>query len=460
MAVMETIYVIRKVDFWKHAARFWMKIFGINFALGVATGIILEFEFGTNFSNYSWFVGDIFGAPLAIEGIFAFFIEATFIAVMLFGWGRVSKGFHLASTWLTAFGASLSALWILIANGWMQHPVGMVFNPDTVRNEMVDFWAVVSNPVAVSKFFHSVLCGWMTGAVVVIGISSWYLLRRREQRFALGSIRVAAVVGIVGTVALMFSGDRSAVHVAEYQPMKLAAAEGLQRGGSRAPFSIVPGVEIPGMLSFLATGDFDRHVPGIQDILDGYVDGNGTRHPSAAEMMARGDTALSAFRTYREAKGSDPELAAAARATLMENAGYFGYGYISSEEELVPPVGLVYWAFRVMVGLGCFLLLVMILAFYYVRRETLEKNRWFLWICVLSIPLVYLSGQAGWIVAEVGRQPWAIQGLLPVKAGVSSVSVGAVQTTFFLFLGIFTLFLAIEIRILIRTIRKGPGNTF
>lgn len=460
MAVMETIYVIRKVDFWKHAARFWMKIFGINFALGVATGIILEFEFGTNFSNYSWFVGDIFGAPLAIEGIFAFFIEATFIAVMLFGWGRVSKGFHLASTWLTAFGASLSALWILIANGWMQHPVGMVFNPDTVRNEMVDFWAVVSNPVAVSKFFHSVLCGWMTGAVVVIGISSWYLLRRREQRFALGSIRVAAVVGIVGTVALMFSGDRSAVHVAEYQPMKLAAAEGLQRGGSRAPFSIVPGIEIPGMLSFLATGDFDGHVPGIQDILDGYVDGNGTRHPSAAEVMARGDTALSAFRTYREAKGSDPELAAAARATLMENAGYFGYGYISSEEELVPPVGLVYWAFRVMVGLGCFLLLVMILAFYYVRRETLEKNRWFLWICVLSIPLVYLSGQAGWIVAEVGRQPWAIQGLLPVKAGVSSVSVGAVQTTFFLFLGIFTLFLAIEIRILIRTIRKGPGNTF
>lgn len=460
MAVMETIYVIRKVDFWKHAARFWMKIFGINFALGVATGIILEFEFGTNFSNYSWFVGDIFGAPLAIEGIFTFFIEATFIAVMLFGWGRVSKGFHLASTWLTAFGASLSALWILIANGWMQHPVGMVFNPDTVRNEMVDFWAVVSNPVAVSKFFHSVLCGWMTGAVVVIGISSWYLLRRREQRFALGSIRVAAVVGIVGTVALMFSGDRSAVHVAEYQPMKLAAAEGLQRGGARASFSIIPGIEIPGMLSFLATGDFDGHVPGIQDILDGYVDGNGMRHPSAAEMMARGDTALSAFRTYREAKESDPELAAAARATLMENAGYFGYGYISSEEELVPPVGLVYWAFRVMVGLGCFLLLVMILAFYYVRRETLEKNRWFLWICVLSIPLVYLSGQAGWIVAEVGRQPWAIQSLLPVKAGVSSVSVGAVQTTFFLFLGIFTLFLAIEIRILIRTIRKGPGNTF
>lgn len=177
MAIMETLYVIRKVDFWKHAAKFWMKIFGINFAVGVATGIILEFEFGTNFSNYSWFVGDIFGAPLAIEGIFAFFIEATFVAVMFFGWGRVSKGFHLASTWLTAIGASLSAYWILVANGWMQHPVGMAFNPDTVRNEMVDFWAVVSNPMAVSKFFHSVLSGWMTGAVVVIGICCWYLLR-------------------------------------------------------------------------------------------------------------------------------------------------------------------------------------------------------------------------------------------------------------------------------------------
>ncbi len=460
MAIMETLYVIRKVDFWKHAAKFWMKIFGINFAVGIATGIILEFEFGTNFSNYSWFVGDIFGAPLAIEGIFAFFIEATFVAVMFFGWGKVSKGFHLASTWMTAFGASLSALWILIANGWMQHPVGMAFNPDTVRNEMVDFWAVVSNPVAVTKFFHSVMSGWMTGAVVVIGICCWYLLRRRERHLALSSIKVAAVVGIVGSVAVMLSGDRSAVHMADYQPMKLAAAEGLQKGGTRVPFSIVPGLEVPGMLSLLATGEADGYVPGIQDILDGYIDRNGTEHPSASEMMERGDTALAAFRAYRETKDSDPGAAAAAKETLTENAGYFGYGYINSAEELVPPVRLVYWAFRVMVGLGCFLLLVMVLAFHYARRETLEKKRWFLWTCLLSIPLVYLAGQAGWIVAEVGRQPWAIQNLLPVKAAVSSVGVEAVKTTFFLFLGIFTLFLAIGIGILLKAIRKGPGNTY
>ena len=270
MAVMETIYFIRKDDFWKKTAQFWMKMFGINFAVGIASGLILEFEFGTNWSNYSWFVGDIFGAPLAIEGILAFFMEATFVAVMFFGWDKVGKKFHLASTWLTGIGASISALWILVANAWMQHPVGMEFNPDTVRNEMVDFWAVLSNPVAVSKFFHSVLSGWMTGAVFVIGISCWYLLKKRETRFALASIRVAASVGIIGTFAVMFTGDSAAVHVAKYQPMKLAAAEGLRDGGARAPFSVVPGVEIPGLLSILATHDIDGFVPGINDILDGF----------------------------------------------------------------------------------------------------------------------------------------------------------------------------------------------
>ena len=257
MATMETIYVVTGDEFWKKTTKFWMKLFAINFAVGIATGIILEFEFGTNWSNYSWFVGDIFGAPLAIEGIFAFFIEATFFAVMFFGWGKVSKRFHLASTWLTGIGAAISAVWILVANSWMQNPVGMEFNPDTVRHEMVDFWALVLNPIAVSKFFHSVFSGWMTGSIFVIGISSWYLLKKRETRFALASIRVAAIVGVVGTLAVMFSGDSSGVQMAKYQPMKLAAAEGLEEGGTRAPFSIVPGVEVPGALSILATHDID-----------------------------------------------------------------------------------------------------------------------------------------------------------------------------------------------------------
>ena len=457
VAVMESIYVARKDEFWKKTAKFWMKLFAINFAVGIATGIILEFEFGTNWSNYSWFVGDIFGAPLAIEGILAFFMEATFFAVMFFGWNKVSRKFHLASTWLTCIGASVSALWILVANAWMQHPVGMEFNPDTVRNEMTDFWAVALNPVAVSKFFHSVLSGWMTGAIFVIGVSCWYLLKGRETRFAKASIRVASIVGIAGTLAVMFSGDSSAVHVAKYQPMKLAAAEGLEDGGKRAPFSIVPGVEIPGMLSILATHDIDGYVPGINDLLDGYTDSDGNAVLSADKKKERGDIALAAFKAYRENRESDPQAAAEARKVLEENVEYFGYVYIQDKGDLVPPVGMVYWPFRIMVGLGCFLLLLMAVVLWAERKDRIAGLAWLQWVALFSIPLVYIAGQAGWIVAEVGRQPWAIQDLLPVNAAVSSLSVGAVRTTFFVFVAVFTLFLVIEIRILLKAIMKGPA---
>lgn len=457
MATMESVYVATGDDFWKKTAKFWMKLFAINFAVGIATGIILEFEFGTNWSNYSWFVGDIFGAPLAIEGIFAFFMEATFFAVMFFGWEKVSKRFHLAATWLTGIGAAISAVWILIANSWMQNPVGMEFNPDTVRHEMVDFWALVFNPIAISKFFHSVFSGWMTGAIFVIGISSWYLLKRRETRFALASIRVAAIIGIIGTFAVMLSGDSSGIQAAKYQPMKLAAAEGLEDGGTAVPFSIVPGVEIPGMLSLLATHDIDGYVPGINNLLDGYTTPDGVRHLSADEKIERGKTALKAFGDYRTLKDSNPEAAAAARATLDENIEYFGYGYIDSKSELVPPVSLIYWAFRVMVGIGSFLLLLMAAVLLFERKGKLLNMRWLQWVALLSIPLVYLAGEAGWVVAEVGRQPWVIEGLLPVKAAVSSVSVGAVQTTFWLFVAIFTLFLVIEMRIMFKAIVQGPN---
>lgn len=457
MATMESVYVATGDDFWKKTAKFWMKLFAINFAVGIATGIILEFEFGTNWSNYSWFVGDIFGAPLAIEGIFAFFMEATFFAVMFFGWEKVSKRFHLAATWLTGIGAAISAAWILIANSWMQNPVGMEFNPDTVRHEMVDFWALVFNPIAISKFFHSVFSGWMTGAIFVIGISCWYLLKRRETRFALASIRVAAIIGIIGTFAVMLSGDSSGIQAAKYQPMKLAAAEGLEDGGTAVPLSIVPGVEIPGMLSFLATHDIDGYVPGINNLLDGYTTPDGVRHLSADEKIERGKTALKAFGDYRALKDSNPEAAATARATLDENIEYFGYGYIDSKSELVPPVTLIYWAFRVMVGIGGFLLLLMAAVLLFERKGKLQKMRWLQWAALLSIPLVYLAGEAGWVVAEVGRQPWVIEGLLPVKAAISSVSVGAVQTTFWLFVAIFTLFLVIEMRIMFKAIIQGPN---
>ena len=456
MAIMESIYVKKGDPFWRQTAKFWMKLFAINFAVGIATGIILEFEFGTNWSNYSWFVGDIFGAPLAIEGILAFFMEATFFAVMFFGWNKVSKRTHLAATWLTGIGASVSALWILVANAWMQHPVGMTFNPDTVRHEMTDFWALVLNPVATSKFFHSVFSGWMTGAIFVIGVSSWYLLRKRHTRFALASIRIAALTGIAGTLAVMLSGDSSGVHAAKYQPMKLAAIEGLTDGGTRAPFSVVPGVEIPGMLSILATHNIDGYVPGINNMLDGYTTPEGETFPSAEKKMESGKKAIEAFRTYRANKDKDPHTAMQARKVLEENIAHFGYGYIQSRNELVPPVQLLYWAFRVMVGLGGYLFLLMVAVLWAERKKRLAEMKWLLRIALLSTPLVYLAGQAGWIVAEVGRQPWTIEGLLPVRAAVSSVSVAAVQTTFFIFVAIFTLFLLIEIRILQKAIQKGP----
>ena len=459
MAIMETIYVVKKDEFWKKTAQFWVKLFAINFAVGIATGIILEFEFGTNWSNYSWFVGDMFGAPLAIEGILAFFMEATFFAVMFFGWDKVSRRFHLASTWLTGIGASISAFWILVANGWMQNPVGTTFNPDTVRSEMASaqaFWEVISNPVAVSKFFHAITSGWVTGGVFVVGVSCWYLLKKRQRKFAKASILVGSLVGIAGSFAVMLSGDASGVHAAEFQPMKLAAAEGLQDGGRRAAFTIVPGVKIPGMLSILATHDINGFVPGINDILGGYTDNDGNVIPSVAEKMQRGRTALDALAQYRALKDSDPAAAAEARAVLDENVQYMGYGHLEKPEDVIPPVGVVFWAFRFMIGLGMLMLLELVVVGWLAWKDKLADKKWLLLAALCCIPLVYICGQAGWVVAEVGRQPWTIQGLLPVNVAISSLSAGAVKTTFFVFLAIFTLFLVIEIRILIGAIKKGP----
>ena len=459
MAIMETLYVVKKDDFWRKAAQFWIKVFAINFAVGIATGIILEFEFGTNWSNYSWFVGDMFGAPLAIEGILAFFMEATFFAVMFFGWNKVSKRFHLASTWLTGIGATISAYWILVANGWMQNPVGTTFNPDTVRSEMASaqaFWEVVTNPVAVSKFFHSVTSGWVTGGVFVVAVSAWYLLKGREKVFAKKSMLVGALVGLAGSVLVMLSGDSSGVHAAEFQPMKLAAAEGLEDGGPRAPFSIVPGVKIPGMLSILATHDLDGFVPGINDILNGYTDNDGNVIPSVAEKMRRGRQALDDLAAYRSLRENYPDSAAVFRASMEQNVQYMGYGHLEKPEDVVPPVGIVYWAFRLMIGLGMLMALMLLLATLFAWKDKLENKKWFFIFALICIPLVYICGQCGWIVAEVGRQPWTIQGLLPVNVAISSLSAGAVKTTFFLFLAIFALFLVIEIRIMLGAIKKGP----
>ncbi|MDR2841537.1 MAG: cytochrome ubiquinol oxidase subunit I [Paludibacter sp.] len=471
MCIYETIYYRTGDEKWKRLAKFWIKLFGINFAIGVATGIILEFEFGTNWSNYSYFVGDIFGAPLAIEGIVAFFLEATFIGVLFFGWDKVSKGFHLASTWLTVGGATISAWWILVANAWMQFPAGMDFNPDTARNELTDFWAVALSPVAVNKFFHTVLSAWMLGAAFVIGISSWFLLKKRNEEFAKNSIKVATLVGIAGIVLTFWTGHGSAQKVAKYQPMKLAAMEGLyegQAGNELIGFGIVnPAktldndkdaillkIAFPKMLSWLATNDVNAFVPGIKDLVYGNEEHNIV---SVEQKMEYGKVAQEALRTYREAKKTDnSEQAAIAQATLNENMQSFGYGFFHDAKEAIPPVGLTFYAFHIMVILGGYFLLFFIAYWWLNKKGILAKNKLLQLLGLLSIPLAYICSQAGWIVAEVGRQPWAIQNILPVSASVSKIPTTSVQITFFVFLAVFSILLIAELGIMLKAIKKGP----
>ncbi|MDR0893539.1 MAG: cytochrome ubiquinol oxidase subunit I [Mediterranea sp.] len=476
MGIMETLYFKTGNEFWKRTAKFWMKLFGINFAVGVATGLILEFEFGTNWSNYSWFVGDIFGAPLAIEGIIAFFMEATFIAVMFFGWDKVSKKFHLASTWLTGLGATISAWWILVANAWMQHPVGMEFNPATARNEMVSFLDVALSPVAVNKFYHTVLSGWVLGAIFVIGISCWFLLKKRNRKFALASIKIGAIFGLVASLLSVWTGDGSAYQVAQTQPMKLAAAEALYEGGNHVgligigalnpnkesyddgqdPFLFK--IQFPGWLSFFAERDFNGYVPGIKNIIEGgYTKPDGTVALSASEMIARGKKAQEALVEYRKAqKDKDAAGMEQSAQVVKENMPYFGYGYIKDVKDLVPNVPLNFYAFRVMVILGGYFILFFIVVLYLIYKKDLSKMRWMHWVALWTIPLGYIAGQAGWIVAECGRQPWAIRDLMPVNAAISRLSTSSVQITFFIFLILFTIMLIAEIGIMLKAIKKGP----
>ena len=468
VAMMETMYVRTGDAEWKRLTRFWMKLFAINFAIGVATGLILEFEFGTNWSNYSWMVGDIFGAPLAVEGIMAFFLESTFFAVMFFGWDRVSKRFHLVSTWLVAVGSNLSALWILVANGWMQHPTGMQFNLDTARNEMVDFWAVLLNPSAVTKFLHTVSSGYVLAALFVIGISAWFILKGRELRLARRSILVAGSFGLLASVYLVLLGDGSAYVIAHDQPAKLAAMEGVYRGAERHgiviagvldpdkqlgdgkdPFVIK--VEVSNMLSILGFHSVDSFVAGAEDLVYGNAEHD---IESAASKIARGKAAIAAISDFRAARErGDAPAVEAARARFEPLASFLGYGYLERPEDIIPNVPLTFYAFHVMVALGFWFILLFVVILFFHMTGDIATHRVWLRLALWSIPLAYVAGEAGWIVAEVGRQPWAIQDMLPVGVATSDLDAASVSVTFFLFAALFTVLLAAEVRIMLRAIR-------
>ena len=471
LAFFETIYVKTGREEWKRITRFWMVLFAINFAIGVATGIILEFEFGTNWSNYSWMVGDIFGAPLAAEGIFAFFLEASFFAVMFFGWERVSQKTHLFSTWMVAIGSSLSALWILVANGWMQYPVGMAFNPDKARFEMADFWEVLFSPVAISKFTHATSSSFQLASMFVVGVSAWFLLKKRHRDMAKKSIIVASVFGLLSSGMVIFTGDEAAFTNARVQPMKLAAFEGLYDGEAGAGLVAAgiinpqkrPGddrqaflfeVKFPGLLSLLANREPGSFVPGINDLVYGNREHNIT---GVAENIQRGKIAIELLRQYKAAKKENDTLRAeSALANFNSYKDYLGFGYLASPEEAVPPVALTFYSFHVMVILGTVFPLLFLLLLIFACRNTIDGKSWLLRLSILGVPLAYIASQAGWIVAEVGRQPWTIQNLLPVSVARSNLTVGAVQTTFFLFLALFTILLIAEVRIMLKQIQIGP----
>jgi len=481
LAIMETIYVRTANEEWKRLTKFWMTLFGINFAIGVATGIILEFEFGTNWSNYSWFVGDIFGAPLAIEGILAFFLESTFVAVMFFGWNKVSRKFHLLSTWLVAIGASLSALWILVANAWMQHPVGMTFNPETARNEMVNFWAILFNQVAIDKFLHTISSSFLVGSMFVLGISSWFLIKKREEVMARRSILIAGVFGLLSSLMVAYTGDESARTISEVQPVKFAAMEAIYEGKTNAGLvalgllrdsenktgeknnkEFVFKIEIPDLLSVLTGGNKDAYVQGITDHISGNED---KEIMSVYEKIERGSYARDMLLSYKRAgMTNDTEEMIRLKNEISGQSfqdkyfRYFGYSSIAKPEDVIPNVPLSFYSFHLMVILGFLFIMIFTTSLYLLFKGKLSDNRWFLWIALLSIPLPYVASELGWILTEVGRQPWVIQDLMTVSQAVSRINSGSVIATFILFAVLFGVLLISEISIMLKQIRTGPKH--
>jgi cytochrome bd ubiquinol oxidase subunit I len=468
LAIMESTYVMTGREIWRDTTRFWGKLFGINFAMGIATGITMEFQFGTNWAYYSHYVGDIFGAPLALEGLMAFFLESTFVGLFFFGWDRLPKTGHLTVTWLVAIGSNLSALWILIANGWMQHPVGAVFNPDTMRMELTSFWDLVFNPVAQAKFVHTVGAGYVTGSMFVVAISSYYLLSGRFQAFAKRSIIVAAAFGLAAALCVVVLGDESGYTVSENQKMKLAAIEGMwQTEPAPAGFNLVgipdaahhtvdDSVKIPWVLGIIATRSFDEKIPGIDDQV-----------AHNAERIRNGLVAYDALERFK-ANRSDSQAA----AQLRDHVADLGYALLlkryvadprtadaatiaKAAADTVPAIGTLFWSFRIMVGLGFYFIAFFALLFWDASHRNFSR-RWLLRLGLWSLPLPWIAAELGWIVAEYGRQPWAIDGVLPTFLASSSVSVVQVLFTLCGFVLFYSSLLVVDVTLMRKYILMGP----
>ena len=471
LVIMESVYVMTGKRIYLEMTQFWGKLFGINFALGVTTGLTLEFQFGTNWAYYSHYVGDIFGAPLAIEGLMAFFLESTFIGLFFFGWKRLSRTQHLLVTTLMAVGTNLSALWILIANGWMQNPVGAEFNFQTMRMELVDFWAVVFNPVAQAKFVHTVSAGYVTGAMFVLSISAWYLLRGRHHAFAIRSFRIAAAFGFASICSVIVLGDESGYTIGEAQQTKLAAMEAMwETEPAPASFNVIAwpneaemkndfAVHIPWLMGLMGTRSLDRQLPGLKDIM--------------AVNRVRIENGVAAVRLL-EALRADPDNAAL-REEFIGARNDLGYGlllkkYVASMDEVTPElmdraareslprVAPMFWTFRVMVGLGVAMLALFAAALWISLKPEFEQRRGVLQWALWSLPMPWIACLVGWFVAEYGRQPWTIHGVLPTHLSVSSIDVETVYGSLAAFALFYTLLFIIEMYLMLRFVRQGPED--
>ncbi len=471
IAAMETVYVTTGKEIYKQMTQFWGKLFLINFALGVATGLTMEFEFGTNWSFYSSFVGDIFGAPLAIEGLMAFFMESTMIGMMVFGWKRLSKGQHLLVTYLVAIGSNLSALWILVANGFMQDPQGAAFNPITMRMELTDFGALIFSHDAQAKFVHTSIAGYVTAAIFVAGVSAWYMLRGRHLELARRSFRMASIFGVLATAGVITLGDALGFVGAHAQPSKLAAMEAMwQTEAAPAPFNLVAwpsqseqrnvwSIQIPYVLTPLLTHTMTKVVPGVDQI-----------EAEAAQRIKNGIPAVEAVRALSKNPND-----AQAMAQFKAHEKDLGYGFLVTRyapdqdvskatdadiaraaKDAIPDVWAIFWSFRVMVGLGLLMLAYFILATMLSLKGTLEQNRWFLKAAVWMIPVPWIACEMGWLVAELGRQPWTVFGLLPTWMSASTHSVGYMVFSLIGFVTLYSIFIAVEMYLMIRAIKQGP----
>lgn len=469
MAIMESVYVMTNKTIWRDMTKFWGILFGINFAMGVCTGVPLEFQFGTNWAYYSQYVGDVFGSLLAIEGLMAFFLEATFIGLFFFGWNRLSKLQHLMTTWLLAIGANLSALWILVANAWMQNPVGSEFNPDTMRMEMTSFYDVFFNPVAQSKFVHTVSAGYVTGAMFVMAISAYYLLRGQYQDFAKRSMAVAASFGLASALSVVVLGDESGYATSDHQKMKIAAVEALwETKPAPAPLTLFgfPNVaemkteyeiEVPWLLGLIATRSFDKTVPGIKELIK-----------NSEHRIRDGLVGYQALQAYRADRTN-----LAAWETTKKHSHDLGYALLlkkhmtdlsnPTEEDIqkaaystMPNVPVLFWSFRFMVGIGFYFILFFTLAFYFMTKDTIAEKRWFLKIAMISLPLPWIAIELGWIVAEYGRQPWTIEGVLPTFLSASTIAASSVWITLSAFVLFYTILLFVDFYLMKKYIRMGP----